>query len=143
SPVALLPLSLLLAAGAAPDTAEEDAIRTLDTVVVVSSRVAEPISQVVASVAQGGREQLDRQLVRYPAGLVRYVPGVEVVSEGHRFGTRGFSIRGLDGNRVRIVVDGVPLADDFSIGQFASAGRDLVDLEAVESVEIQRGPAST
>src|SRR3546814_10953320 len=49
----------------------------------------------------------------------------------------------LEGNRVRIVVDGVPLADAYSIGQFASAGRDLVDLEAVERVEIQRGPAST
>src|SRR5690606_29070771 len=56
---------------------------------------------------------------------------------------RGFSIRGLEGNRVRIVVDGVPLADAYSIGRFASAGGDLVDLEAVERVEIQRGPAST
>src|SRR5690606_12899957 len=43
----------------------------------------------------------------------------------------------------RIVVDGIPLADDYSIGQFASAGRDLVDMEAVERVEVQRGPAST
>src|SRR3546814_14461094 len=80
--------------------------------------------------AQGEREELDRHLVRDPEGLVRYMPGVEVVSEGNRFGTRGFSIRGLEGNRVRIVVDGVPLADAYSIGQFASAGRDLVDLEA-------------
>src|SRR3546814_11746351 len=86
---------------------------------------------------------LFRSLVRDPEGLVRYMPGVEVVSEGNRFGTRGFSIRGLEGNRVRIVVDGVPLADAYSIGQFASAGRDLVDLEAVERVEIpQIGRAS-
>jgi len=144
SPMLLLPLSLLLAGGADPEaTPESSRVTTLDTVVVVSSRVAEPISQVVASVAQVDRAQLDRQLVRDPAGLVRYVPGVEVVSDGHRFGTRGFSIRGLDGNRVRIVVDGIPLADEYSIGQFAAAGRDLVDLEAVETVEIQRGPAST
>lgn len=142
SPILLLPL--LLAAGAGPEpVAAGDPIRTLDTVVVVSSRVAEPISQVVSSVATVEREDLDRHLVRDPDSLVRYVPGVEVVSEGNRFGTRGFSIRGLEGNRVRIVIDGVPLADDYSIGQFASAGRDLVDLEAVERVEIQRGPAST
>src|SRR3546814_3122757 len=99
--------------------------------------VPEPLSQVVASVAQVEREELDRHLVRDPEGLVRYMPGVEVVSEGNRFGTRGFSIRGLEGNRVRIVVDGVPLADAYSIGQFASAGRDLVDLEAVERVGIR------
>ena len=144
-------LSVLLSSGAAAQAqpvlasspGEAERIVTLDTLVVVSSRVPEPISQVVSSVAAVGREDLDRRLVRDPESLVRYVPGVEVVSDGDRFGTRGFSIRGLDGNRVRIVVDGIPLADDYSIGQFASAGRDLVDLEAVERVEVQRGPAST
>lgn len=147
---ALIPLLLASAAlsaadGAQPDSApgEDGRITTLDTVVVVSSRVAQPISQVVSSVAAVEREDLDRRLVRDPESLVRYVPGVEVVSDGNRFGTRGFSIRGLDGNRVRIVVDGIPLTDDYAIGQFASAGRDLVDLEAVERVEVQRGPAST
>lgn len=139
-----LPLIVALATGAEPPAPDGDGVATLDAVVVVvSSRVPEPLSQVVASVAQVEREELDRHLVRDPEGLVRYMPGVEVVSEGNRFGTRGFSIRGLEGNRVRIVVDGVPLADAYSIGQFASAGRDLVDLEAVERVEIQRGPAST
>ena len=101
SPVALLPLSLLLVAATLPAAADEDAIRTLDTVVVVSSRVAEPISQVVSSVATVEREDLDRHLVRDPDSLVRYVPGVEVVSEGNRFGTRGFSIRGLEHARQR------------------------------------------
>ncbi len=140
----LLLLVLLPAWAFAEESASpEPEPKTLDAVVVVASRAAEPLSQVVASVAQVEREELDRHLVRDPESLVRYVPGVEVVSEGNRFGTRGFSIRGLDGNRVRIVVDGIPLADDYSIGQFASAGRDLVDLEAVERVEVQRGPAST
>jgi hemoglobin/transferrin/lactoferrin receptor protein len=138
----------LLLAGAGTVAAAEaldeaDRTTTLDTVVVVSSRAPEPISQVVASVSKIEREELDRRLVRDPASLVRYVPGVAVVADGHRWGARGFSIRGLEGNRVLILVDGIPLADDYSIGQFASAGRDLVDLEAVERVEIQRGPAST
>ncbi len=151
--IVFLPLLFAVGGGAGvgPGSAAEPAaqpgpeakVTTLDTLVVVSSRAPEPISQVVASVAQVEREELDRRLVRDPESLVRYVPGVEVVSEGNRFGTRGFSIRGLEGNRVRIVVDGIPLADAYSIGQFASAGRDLVDLEAVERVEIQRGPAST
>lgn len=148
-------LTLLVALGAGAAIAQEPAAKytpepahethptTLDAVVVVSSRAPEPISQVVASVALVDRDELDRRLVRDPESLVRYVPGVEVISEGNRFGTRGFSIRGLEGNRVRIVVDGIPLADAYSIGQFASAGHDLVDLEAVERVEIQRGPAST
>src|SRR5690606_14608281 len=125
-------LTLLVALGAGAAIAQEPAAKytpepahethptTLDAVVVVSSRAPEPISQVVASVALVDRDELDRRLVRDPESLVRYVPGVEVISEGNRFGTRGFSIRGLEGNRVRIVVDGIPLADAYSIGQFAS-----------------------
>ena len=151
APVLAAPLLIAAtAAAAASATAAEtdlpssgDAVTTLDTVVVVSSRAPEPISQVVASVSKIEREELDRRLVRDPSSLVRYVPGVAVVADSHRWGTRGFSIRGLEGNRVRILVDGIALSDDYSIGQFASAGRDLVDLEAVERVEIQRGPAST
>ena len=151
APAFVAPLLIAAAAAAASEAPapapvipeSSGPVTTLDTVVVVSSRVAEPIRQVVSSVAAVEREDLDRYLVRDPDSLVRYVPGVEVVAEANRFGTRGFSIRGLDGNRVRIVVDGIPLADDYSIGQFASAGRDLLDLEAVERVEVQRGPAST
>lgn len=132
---------LALTADAAPPSAPEPA--ALDNIVVVASRAAEPLSQVVASVAQVDRDELDRHLVRDLKGLTRYIPGVGVVADANRFGNRGFSIRGLDGNRVRVLVDGIALADAFSIGQFASAGRDLVDLEAIERVEIQRGPAST
>src|SRR3546814_6542757 len=80
-----LPLIVALATGAEPPAPDGDGVATLDAVVVVvSSRVPEPLSQVVASVAQVEREELDRHLVRDPEGLVRYMPGVEVVSEGNR-----------------------------------------------------------
>lgn len=143
----LLPFVLLPALACAQTgldgSAGEAGTASLDTVVVVASRAAEPLSQVVASVAQVEREELDRHLVRDLEGLARFVPGMEVTRDSHRFGSNGFSIRGLEGNRVRILVDDIPLADAYSIGQFASAGRDLVDLEAIERIEVLRGPAST
>lgn len=142
----LLALALAPAiAFAQPDStpsAPADSTR-LDRIVVVASRAPEPLSQVVASVAQIARDDLDRYLVRDLEGLTRYVPGVSVARDNHRFGDNGFSIRGLEGNRVRILVDDIALADAYRIGQFASAGRDLVDLDAIERVEILRGPAST
>ncbi len=138
--LALLPGIALADADVAADAAEPT---VLDSIVVVASRAAEPLSHVVASVAQVEREELERHLVRDLDGLVRYVPGIGVTRDNHRFGSGGFSIRGLEGNRVRILIDDIPLADAYSIGQFASAGRDLVDLEAVERIEILRGPAST
>ncbi len=117
--------------------------KRLDTIVVVASRAPEPLSQVVASVTAIDRETLERELVQDSADLIRYTPGVAMIADGNRFGRQGFSIRGLEGNRVRVEIDGVPMPDAFAVGQFAAAGRDLVDLEIVEQVEILRGPAST
>lgn len=123
--------------------AEADEATRLDTIVIVANRMPEPLAQVVAGVAVVEREDIERRLDQDTADLVRYVPGVRVDSEANRFGRQGFSIRGLGGNRVRVEIDGVPLPDAFAVGQFAAAGRDLVDLEAIERIEVLRGPAST
>lgn len=115
----------------------------LDQIVVVARRVPEPLSQVVSSVSLIDREQFESRLAVDSADLVRYVPGLRMDSEPNRFGSQGVSIRGLGGNRVRVEVDGVPLADAFAVGQFAAAGRDFGELASIERIEVLRGPAST
>lgn len=123
----------------APGEAPHD----LDRVVVVASKVAEPLRQVAATVDVVDRAEIERRQVQDLPQLVRYQPGVDVPVDAARFGAQGFSIRGLDGNRVGMEVDGVPVADAFSVGQFAAAGRDLLEIDALQRVEILRGPAST
>lgn len=115
----------------------------LDRVVVIASRAPEPAGRVVATVSAIDRDTLDAHQVRTLGDLVRYEPGVDALGDSTRFGWQGFSIRGLDGNRVGMTVDGVPIPEAFSVGQFAAAGRDQVDLDTVQRVEILRGPAST
>src|SRR3546814_16413711 len=39
--------------------------------------------------------------------------------------------------------DDVPLPKGFGVGSFSRASRDMLDVEAIEQVEILRGPAST
>lgn len=136
------PLALALAA-ALSASADEDTLRTLDTVVVVGSRSAEPVKQVVGAVSRVDREAMERRGVQGIEDLARLLPGVDVGSDANRFGAQGFNLRGLDGNRVGIKLDGVPLPDGFGVGQFALAGRDLVELGIVDRVEVLRGPAST
>ena len=150
SPPRLLSLAIAIAAALpvaalARPGSEEDArtVRELDRVVVVASKVAEPAAQVVGTVSELDREVFERRQVQTIADLVRYEPGVDALGDAARFGWQGFSIRGLDGNRVGMEIDGVPVAEGFAVGQFAAAGRDLVDIEAVQRVEILRGPAST
>lgn len=141
-------VSLSGSAGAYEDTLGVDASSgtpavRLDRMVVVASKVAEPIQQVLGSISLIARDDIERTLSQDIRDLVRYEPGVSVVADPTRFGLQGFSIRGLNGNRVGMVVDGVPLPQGFGVGSFSSAGRDLIDIEAIEQVEILRGPAST
>ena len=66
-----------------------------------------------------------------------------LLEQGSRFGLAGFNIRGIEGNRVLTVVDGIRVADEFSFGPFLSARRDFVDVDSLEVVEIARGPISS
>lgn len=143
----LLPMAIALAlTGFSSATAAAPAARDpvqLDAIVVVASRSPEPLAQVVSSVSVVDRDEIEQRLAQDVGDLVRYVPGLRMDIEPNRFGARGFAIRGLGGNRVRVEIDGVPLPDAFAVGAFASAGRDLADLEAIERIEVLRGPAST
>ena len=140
----LSPLFLALAAGLSPGPGPApEPLKVLDAVVVVGSRSAEPLRQVVGTTSRVDREQLELRGVQTLDDLARLVPGMEVASDPNRFGALGFNLRGLDGNRVSVELDGIPLADGFGVGQFAQAGRDLVELGIVDRVEVLRGPAST
>lgn len=115
----------------------------LDTLVVVAQRRPEPLAQVASSVSLVDRIEIEERMAQTATDLLRYLPGLRMDGDAHRFGAQGVSIRGLGGNRVRVEVDGVPLPDAFSSGQFASAGRDFGEVAAIERIEVLRGPAST
>jgi len=87
-------------------------------------------------------ENIERRLMRNIKDIVRYEPNVSVQSDPQRFGQSGFNIRGVSGNRVLTMVDGVRVPDSFAIGSFQSAGRNYVDVDSLKAAEIVRGPAS-
>ena len=131
-------------AGPDPATADPaDGAALLDEVTVVASRLEQPLAEVPATVTTIDREALDRTLSVGIADAVRYLPGIGVGEDATRFGAQGYSIRGLDGNRVAIELDDIPIADGFAVGSFSRAGRDVVDPALLQGIEILRGPAST
>ncbi len=75
------------------------------------------------------------------ADAVRYTPGLDAAGAGTRFGTEGLIVRGLGGNRVAMELDGMPLSQHFSVGNFSNATRDLVDIGVLDRIEVLRGPA--
>jgi hemoglobin/transferrin/lactoferrin receptor protein len=115
----------------------------LETVVVTATRGPRATQDVAGTVSAKSAQEIERELARDIKELVRYEPGISVSNSAGRFGLSGFNVRGIDGNRVLIEIDGVPVPDSFGIGSFASAGRDFVDLEVLKSVEFLRGAASS
>ncbi|WP_369976860.1 TonB-dependent hemoglobin/transferrin/lactoferrin family receptor [Xanthomonas bundabergensis] len=147
-------LALAACAHAAPDTAT-DAVdadssagsatpRDFDRLQVTATRTQRAIVEVPSSVDVIDREQMDQELVYDLEDLLRYTPGVSVTGNSGRFsGVGGIRIRGLDGNRVLIQTDGIPVSDSFSFGSYLNANRNFVDMETLKRVEIVRGPASS
>jgi hemoglobin/transferrin/lactoferrin receptor protein len=115
---------------------------SVETVVVTATRTERDLDAVPATVTVKTAEDIERELARDIRDLVRYEPGVSVGGTGDRFGLGGFSIRGIGGNRVLTMIDGVRVADAYSFGPFLSANRDYVDVDGLKAVEIVRGPGS-
>ena len=122
------------------DDASEDA---KEIVTVVATRTERSVDDVAATVSVTLAEDMERQLARDIADLVRFEPGVAVGGTGSRFGLTGFNIRGIGGNRVLTLIDGVRVPDEFSFGPFLSARRDYVDVDSLSRAEIARGPISS
>jgi hemoglobin/transferrin/lactoferrin receptor protein len=126
--------------------------QSLEEITVTAIRLGTRVDQVPATVSVFSAARIERQLVENIEDLVRYEPGVSVRTAPARFtatlattgrdGHSGFNIRGLEGNRVLIQVDGVRTPDAFSFGAQSVGRGDYVDLGLLKSVEILRGPAS-
>jgi hemoglobin/transferrin/lactoferrin receptor protein len=115
----------------------------LDAVTTAATRMRRPIDEVPGTVSIITNEDIDRDNMQDMRDLVRNEPGVSVGNQNARAGFTNYVIRGIGGNRVVIMSDGVRVPD--FPGSNAGAGnytRDFVDLEIVKQVEIVRGPAS-
>ena len=123
--------------------AETNREQGMEVITVVGTRTERTLSEVAATVSVTTSRDIERKLSRDIADLVRFQPGVSVGGTGSRFGLGGFNIRGIGGNRVLTLVDGVRVADEFSFGAFLNARRDFVDIDSLSRAEISRGPISS
>jgi hemoglobin/transferrin/lactoferrin receptor protein len=116
----------------------------IETIVVtaVASRVAQAIEATPSTVSVIDRAALERALARDIRDALRYEPGVSVENGAARFGLGNIAIRGLDGNRVQMLHDGVRLPDGYRVGSFSNASRNPFDLGLISRIEILRGPGS-
>lgn len=145
--------SCLSATAAFAEEADTDAGQSAQPVITVTA-TRTPLStlEAPATVTVFDAETIADNMATDIRDLVRFEPGVSVRRAPTRFGAAsgstgrdgnaGFNIRGLEGNRVLMLVDGVRVPDGFDFGAQSAGRGDYVDLGLVKSVEILRGPAS-
>ncbi len=114
----------------------------IDQIVVVASKSERSIRDVAANVTVVSRDDIADSLATSTADVFRYSPGIDYEASGSRFGTEGINIRGIGGNRVAMLIDGVPLSDQFDIGSYSNATRDFINAGLIQRVEVLHGPAS-
>ena len=96
-----------------------------------------------------GREQMERQQVLDIRDATRDMVNVEVPRQARRGsgisgttgreGNTGFEIRGLGGNRVQMLVDGLPQPEADSFQSSHSFGRDYVDPLTLAGIDVHKG----
>ena len=134
----LLAVSLAIAlVGPAAGQGENDRIEEL---IVNATRLPRTIADIAGTVSLVTAEDIERELAEDLDDLVRFQPGVSMAT-ARRGGNEGFAIRGIGGNRVLTVVDGIRSNDIYHAGP-SSYGRDNFDTDNIKAVELIRGPAS-
>lgn len=150
----LSPLFLACAAALYTPAWAQPTSGTLREVVISGARSERALDDVPAAIDVLTEEDLDPARVQNIRDLVQELPNVSVKRAPVRFGgvsgnvgrdgNAGFNIRGLEGNRVLLTIDGIRVPRELNSGVFGPAafGRDYYDLGLISRVEILRGANS-
>ena len=139
----------LCAATLAAQDDSEDGSQNLGQINVTGNVESDPLTKKVGETKKSAK-QLAKEQVSDSRDMVRHEIGVSVVESG-RFGASGYSIRGVDENRVDISIDGLRQAETLSsqgfkdlfegYGNFNNT-RNGVEVENVRQVDITKGADS-
>ncbi|WP_434763099.1 TonB-dependent hemoglobin/transferrin/lactoferrin family receptor [Vibrio fortis] len=136
----LLSASIILAVSPALH-AEEYSL--FDEVVVSATRTEQNKEDVSSSIGTVSSKDIDNQMSSDVKQALQYTPGVDANGSG-RFGISGFNIRGVEGDRVKMMVDGVQQPTPYNPG--ASEQRkysNAIEIDTLQVIEVNKGPAST
>ncbi len=119
----------------------DDTLTFLDSVAVSATLRPAPVRDTPGMVSVIDSETIQERMIEDFSDLVKYEPGVYVENSVTRLGLNGFNIRGIGGNRVMTMVDGVETSEQFDFGPF-NVHQAGLDVDVLKSVEIVRSANS-
>lgn len=137
------PLAIIIGALLSAPAGAEETPNSVETVVVTATRSHTQVADTAASVTVINQQDIEDNMVEDIQDLFRYTPGVNLQSNS-RQGVQSINIRGIEGNRIKVLVDGVSQANQYdSDGTFVNSSRIDIDTDMLKAVEIVKGSASS
>lgn len=136
-------LAFSIAITLAPTTQAAQELTALQEVVVSATRTEQEVKDVSSSVASVSAQSMESQIASDPQQALKYTPGVEVQGQG-RFGISDYNIRGTDGDKIKVMVDGVEQPTPYNPG--ATEQRHYpgtIEVDTLTAIEVNKGPSST
>jgi vitamin B12 transporter len=110
-----------------------------ETVIVTATRTPEEVDDVLVPVIVIDRETIERSGAIDIADLLRFQAGIEIARNGGPGSTTSVFMRGTESNHTLVLVDGV----EINPGTIGGAGVQDIAPDAIERIEIVKGPRST
>ncbi|MCJ0762934.1 TonB-dependent receptor domain-containing protein [Variovorax terrae] len=138
SPARLAALALPLSCALPWSAQAQSSSSALKETVVTATRVAQPLSDLVADVSIIDRETIERSGVTGVADVLARVPGIEISRNGGPGTTTSVFVRGAESRFTAVYIDGIRI-DTQSTG---GAAWESIPLALIDRIEVLRGPAA-
>ncbi|MGT2475156.1 TonB-dependent hemoglobin/transferrin/lactoferrin family receptor [Paraburkholderia terrae] len=110
------------------------------------------LNRTAATVSVITSDDIDDTNAKDVKDALKYEPGVEVRRQAYRpsgitgssgrAGNEGINIRGLEGNQVLLLEDGIPLPQSYAFGSGSAGRADYLNTDLYQRIEVLRGPTS-
>ncbi len=137
------PAALAQAAPTAPEPKPTAEVKSLDTVVITASGFEQAVEDAPASITVISRTELEKRSYRDVTDALKDVPGVVVTGGGS---SSDISVRGMSASYTMLLVDGRRMNSRETRPNSDGPGIEqgwLPPLEAIERIEVIRGPMSS
>lgn len=142
STLALAITSSFLSVSSAHADKPEDNVEDLETIVVSASRTEKQLKDVAGSISVVTAEDLEKHVISDMSQLFKYDPSVIVT--GGAGGAQNFTVRGMSGDRVLMIKDGMRMNEGYGAnGLNDIVGRGFIETDTLKQVEVAKGAASS